>query len=129
MEKLPESYRTFFFNAMKAFPEIKFLWKWSEEFPKEIPPNLHLSKWFEQQDVLGERTMMSFHFVVGYYLASYKNMKLRSFGYSGIRNAGWKAKLTGSPIPFRSNDYNPCFGWYEILHKINRNCPHEFIYV
>jgi len=45
--------RSVFFNVIKNNPSIKFLWKWDAEIPKDVPKNLYLAKWFNQQDVLG----------------------------------------------------------------------------
>ena len=30
------------------------LWKWHEETMKDLPPNVKLSKWLPQQDLLGK---------------------------------------------------------------------------
>jgi len=48
-----DSMRSVFFNAIKNNPSIQFLWKWDAEIPKDVPKNLYLAKWFNQQDVLG----------------------------------------------------------------------------
>ncbi len=47
-------------NSIKAFPTIKFLWRWSGEFPKEKPKNLLMSQWFPQQDLLNDPRILTF---------------------------------------------------------------------
>jgi hypothetical protein len=54
LERLPDSIRNSFFDAIRAFPNVQFLWSWSPKLPKDIPNNLYLAKWFSQQDVLGK---------------------------------------------------------------------------
>ncbi|CAL8102801.1 unnamed protein product [Orchesella dallaii] len=49
---LPENIKTMFFETIKAFPKLKFLWKWNGEFPKDIPSNLFLARWFPQLKLL-----------------------------------------------------------------------------
>lgn len=53
---LPPNIKQIFFDVIKSFPDIKFLWKWTGEVPRgsEIPDNLFLAKWFPQIDVLGK---------------------------------------------------------------------------
>ncbi|ODM98608.1 UDP-glucuronosyltransferase 1-3 [Orchesella cincta] len=47
---LPQGHRDAFFNAIKAFPNIQFLWKWTGIMPQEaIPSNLYIGNWFPQQ--------------------------------------------------------------------------------
>ncbi|ODM95812.1 UDP-glucuronosyltransferase 1-9 [Orchesella cincta] len=49
-----------FFNTFKAFPNLKFLWKWNGEFPKDIPENVFLSRWFPQLDLLAHPRIRGF---------------------------------------------------------------------
>jgi len=53
---LPEHIKQVFFETIKSFPNLKFLWKWNGDFPKNIPENLYLGKWFPQIDILGKLT-------------------------------------------------------------------------
>jgi len=48
---MPEKYRKIFIGAFSKLKH-KVLWKW-EETMADLPPNVKLSKWLPQQDVLG----------------------------------------------------------------------------
>ncbi|CAL8100655.1 unnamed protein product [Orchesella dallaii] len=50
---LPQNIKNRFFDTIKSFPNLKFLWKWNGVQPKDIPSNLFLSQWFPQLDILG----------------------------------------------------------------------------
>lgn len=53
---LPENIKQVFFQTIESFPKLRFLWKWNGEFPKKIPANLKLGRWFPQSDILGKFT-------------------------------------------------------------------------
>ena len=41
-----------FINAFAKLPQRVF-WKWEAEIPENIPPNVMMTKWLPQQDLLG----------------------------------------------------------------------------
>jgi UDP-glucoronosyl and UDP-glucosyl transferase len=53
---LPQEKLQIFWEVLRSFPRIKFLFKWVGEPPRDsaIPKNVLVHKWFSQQDVLGE---------------------------------------------------------------------------
>ncbi|XP_021953673.1 UDP-glucuronosyltransferase 2B31 isoform X1 [Folsomia candida] len=57
---LPQSIINVFMNSIRAFPNLKFLWKWDGEVPEKIPRNLFLASWFPQQDVLSHLKIRAF---------------------------------------------------------------------
>ncbi|CAL8093309.1 unnamed protein product [Orchesella dallaii] len=58
---LPKGHRDAFFNAIRAFPNIQFLWKWTGPMPEEaIPSNLYIGTWFPQQDILAHKKILAF---------------------------------------------------------------------
>ncbi|CAL8100661.1 unnamed protein product [Orchesella dallaii] len=57
---LPQSIKDQFFDTIKSFSSLKFLWKWNGELPKDIPSNLFLSQWFPQLDILAHPRIKGF---------------------------------------------------------------------
>ena len=49
---MPEETRKIFVNVFSRLKQ-RVLWKWPKEMP-DRPPNVMLSKWIPQQDVLGK---------------------------------------------------------------------------
>jgi len=54
LNSLPVSTENAFIEAIESFPEVKFLWKWDKPRPKQVPSNLYLAEWFNQQDILSK---------------------------------------------------------------------------
>lgn len=50
---LPDYLKEMFFEAIRSFPEVNFIWKWDGQPPKDIPDNLMTISWIDQQDLLG----------------------------------------------------------------------------
>ena len=50
---LPENYRKMFLNVFSKLKQ-RVLWKWETEQMDGLPPNVKLSKWLPQADVLGD---------------------------------------------------------------------------
>ena len=50
---MPESYRLMFLNVFSKLKQ-RVLWKWETEQMDGLPPNVKLSKWIPQPDVLGD---------------------------------------------------------------------------
>ena len=46
---------------VKVFASLpqQIMWKWDQETMEDLPPNVMLSKWFPQQDILGEVAFLS----------------------------------------------------------------------
>ncbi|CAG0893692.1 unnamed protein product [Cyprideis torosa] len=57
---MPEEFRGMFLNAFKKFPEYQIFWKWETEQMDGVPPNVKLSKWMPQQDLLGHKDIRLF---------------------------------------------------------------------
>ncbi|ODM90416.1 UDP-glucuronosyltransferase 1-8 [Orchesella cincta] len=57
---MPESLRAKFFKAFEAFPDIKFLWRWTGSIPENTPSNVMLYPWFPQKDVLAHPKIKGF---------------------------------------------------------------------
>ncbi|CAL8071161.1 unnamed protein product [Orchesella dallaii] len=57
---LPHNIKNRFFDTIKSFPNLKFLWKWNGAQPKDIPSNLYLSKWFPQLEILAHPRIRGF---------------------------------------------------------------------
>ena len=49
---MPDEVRLKFLNVFSRLKQ-RVLWKWETEFMPGLPPNVKLSKWVPQQDVLG----------------------------------------------------------------------------
>lgn len=57
---LPANYQDIFFNTIKKFPHIQFVWKWSGRTRFDSLKNLHIGEWFPQQDILGHSKLLAF---------------------------------------------------------------------
>ncbi|CAG7727562.1 unnamed protein product [Allacma fusca] len=60
LSKTNEKFHTIFWETVKAFPKIRFIFSWEGETPEHIPKNLLLSKWMPQKEVLGHPKMKAF---------------------------------------------------------------------
>jgi glucuronosyltransferase len=56
---MPENYRKLFVNVFSKLKQ-RVLWKWETETMEDLPPNVKLSKWVPQQDVLGHKNIRVF---------------------------------------------------------------------
>ena len=56
---MPESYRKIFLNTFSKLKQ-RVLWKWETEEMEGLPPNVKLSKWVPQADVLGDKRLRLF---------------------------------------------------------------------
>jgi glucuronosyltransferase len=52
--------RKLLLNVFARFPQYDFLWKWETEVMDDKPPNLMLSKWLPQQDILAHPNLKVF---------------------------------------------------------------------
>ena len=50
--QMPEEKRRIFIEAFSELPQ-KVLWKWESDTLPGKPPNVRVSKWIPQQDILG----------------------------------------------------------------------------
>ncbi|ODM82195.1 UDP-glucuronosyltransferase [Orchesella cincta] len=56
---MPENYRKVFLNVFSRLKQ-RVIWKWETETMPDLPPNVKLSKWLPQQDVLGHPNIRLF---------------------------------------------------------------------
>ncbi|ODM89983.1 UDP-glucuronosyltransferase 2C1, partial [Orchesella cincta] len=56
---MPENYRKVFLNVFSRLKQ-RVIWKWETETMADLPPNVKLSKWLPQQDVLGHPNVRLF---------------------------------------------------------------------
>ncbi|ODM90398.1 2-hydroxyacylsphingosine 1-beta-galactosyltransferase [Orchesella cincta] len=56
---MPENYRKVFLNVFAKLKQ-RVIWKWETETMPDLPPNVKLSKWLPQQDVLGHPNIRLF---------------------------------------------------------------------
>jgi glucuronosyltransferase len=56
---MPEKYRKLFLNTFAKLKQ-RVVWKWETEQMDDLPPNVKLSKWLPQQDVLGHKNIRVF---------------------------------------------------------------------
>lgn len=53
LAKMPGQMKNYFFNMMREFPNVKFIWRWDGPEPENPPENLIVSKWLPQMQILG----------------------------------------------------------------------------
>lgn len=63
-ETIPVDKKQMFLNVFKKIPQ-RILWKWEGEFP-EKPPNVMISKWMPQRNILGRYTMQLYYIIIRY---------------------------------------------------------------
>ena len=56
---MPEKYRLMFARTFARLKQ-RVLWKWETETMEGLPPNVKLSKWLPQNDVLGHKNIRLF---------------------------------------------------------------------
>ncbi|XP_050735244.1 UDP-glycosyltransferase UGT5-like isoform X2 [Eriocheir sinensis] len=56
---LPEEYRKVLLEVFGSLQQ-RVLWKWDEDAMEGLPPNVRLSKWLPQQDILGHQQLQLF---------------------------------------------------------------------
>jgi glucuronosyltransferase len=50
---LPIETQQMFFDVLRSFPKVNFIWKWEGLRSKEMPGNVYTTEWAPQQAVLG----------------------------------------------------------------------------
>jgi len=70
-----------FINAFAKLPQRVF-WKWEAKKPENIPPNVMMTKWLPQQDLIG--TSKNQLYCTKYELDNFHNMIFKTY-YQGIR--------------------------------------------
>lgn len=60
LNNLPAHYQDIFLKTIKSFPNIQFVWKWSDRTRFDSLTNLHIGEWFPQQDILGHPKLLAF---------------------------------------------------------------------
>lgn len=70
--RMPPHIKQAFTEAFKEFPDVEFIWKYEqpEDGTVEKLPNLHLSKWLPQTDILAQKKLLSFVTHSGTFLTS-----------------------------------------------------------
>ncbi|CAL8104470.1 unnamed protein product [Orchesella dallaii] len=58
-KNMPEEHRKIFLNVFSRLKQ-RVIWKWETETMPDLPPNVKLSKWLPQQDVLGHPNIRLF---------------------------------------------------------------------
>ncbi|XP_076050354.1 UDP-glucosyltransferase 2-like [Oratosquilla oratoria] len=56
---MPEEFRQMLVNVFGQL-EQRVLWKWDQEDMADLPPNVRISKWLPQQDILGHPKLRAF---------------------------------------------------------------------
>ncbi|XP_045608864.1 UDP-glucosyltransferase 2 [Procambarus clarkii] len=56
---MPEEYRRAFIEVFGSLKQ-RVLWKWDQDTMEDLPPNVRISKWLPQQDILGDRRLHLF---------------------------------------------------------------------
>ncbi|XP_045608868.2 UDP-glucosyltransferase 2 isoform X2 [Procambarus clarkii] len=56
---MPEEYRKVFVEVFGSLKQ-RVLWKWDQDTMEDLPPNVRISKWLPQQDILGDRRLRFF---------------------------------------------------------------------
>jgi glucuronosyltransferase len=49
-------FRTTFYNMMRKFKKVRFIWRWKGEVPEDAPENLLGVEWFPQKEILSKLT-------------------------------------------------------------------------
>jgi UDP:flavonoid glycosyltransferase YjiC (YdhE family) len=57
--QMPEEKRKMFLNVFSKLKQ-QVIWKWETETMPDLPPNVKLSKWLPQQDLLGNKNIRLF---------------------------------------------------------------------
>ena len=60
LAKIPEHYKTIFFEMVRQFPQVRFIWRWDGPLPKDVPKNLMVSKWLPQYQILSHPKLKAF---------------------------------------------------------------------
>jgi glucuronosyltransferase len=54
LSSLNPKYINIFFNTMRKFGKVRFIWRWEGSMPDDQPKNVMASKWLPQREILGE---------------------------------------------------------------------------
>lgn len=59
---MPQLLRDQFFEAFEAFPDLRFLWRWTDDknIPRNTPKNVMLRHWFPQKDIMADSRTKGF---------------------------------------------------------------------
>lgn len=59
---MPLKVRRAFVQAVKAFPDVEFIWKYEEPEDGKVEklPNLHLETWLPQIDIFAQKKLLGF---------------------------------------------------------------------
>jgi len=60
LSKIPQQYKTIFFEMVRKFPSVRFVWRWDGPLPADAPSNLLASKWLPQFEILSHPNIKGF---------------------------------------------------------------------
>ena len=55
LNNLTDYYLQIFFNMMRKFNEVRFIWRWKGEMPTDAPENLMAADWLPQREILSNK--------------------------------------------------------------------------
>jgi len=53
LSSIPKHFLTIFFNTMRKYEKVRFIWRWNGVMPEGHPENIMASKWLPQREILG----------------------------------------------------------------------------
>jgi glucuronosyltransferase len=91
LSRIPEMYKKIFFDMVRKFDKVRFIWRWNGPLPADAPKNLMASNWLPQYQILG-------------------HPKIRAFISHGGLNSLTEATCNGVPVIivplFADQDFN-----------------------
>jgi len=53
LSSISESTLEMFFNTMRKYSKVRFIWRWDGPMPEKHPDNIMAAKWLPQREILG----------------------------------------------------------------------------
>ena len=100
-----------FFNMMRKFSKVRFIWRWKGDVPEESPPNLLGVEWLPQKEILSTSRAHAFTGHVNHFRCNLTgHPKLRGFmSHCGL-NSIIEAICVSAPVIcvplFLDQDFN-----------------------
>ena len=54
LSTISEYFRNIFFNTMRRYNKVRFIWRWDGPMPKGHPENVMAAKWLPQREILSK---------------------------------------------------------------------------
>ena len=54
LSTMPSRFLNLFFNMMRRFSTVRFIWRWKGEMPDNAPENLMAAEWLPQKEILSK---------------------------------------------------------------------------